>query len=57
MKVTMNSTFGLTSFAPAMNACIRRFTSGIGYPPTMPMRFDFVMPPAIIPVRYAGSWM
>ena len=30
MKVTMNSTFGLTSFAPAMKAFIRRFTSGIG---------------------------
>ena len=30
MKLTMNSTFGFTSFAPAMKAFIRRFTSGIG---------------------------
>jgi len=57
MNVTVNCTFGFTSRAPAMNACISRFTSGIGYPPTMPMRFVFVIPPAIMPVRYAGSWM
>ena len=30
MKLIENFTFGFTSVAPAMNAFIRRFTSGIG---------------------------
>ena len=51
MKLTLNSTFGLTSFAPAMKAFISRLTSGIGKPPTMPILFDFVMPPATMPDR------
>ena len=51
VAVTVNSTLGFTSFAPAMNACIRRFTSGMGKPPTMPIRLLLVMPPASMPVR------
>ena len=51
MKLTLNSTFGLTSFAPAMKAFISRLTSGIGKPPTMPMLLVLVMPPAIMPDR------
>ncbi len=57
MKVTMNSTFGLVSFAPAMKAFISRFTSGIGKPPTMPILLVLVIAPATMPDRYAGSWM
>ena len=49
--MTVNLTFGLVSFAPAMKACISRLTSGIGKPPTMPILLDLVMPPAIMPVR------
>ena len=51
MKLTMNSTFGLTSLAPAMKAFISRLTSGIGKPPTMPILLLLVMPPATMPVR------
>ena len=51
MKLTMNSTLGLTSFAPAMKAFISRFTSGIGKPPTMPILPLLLMPPAIRPLR------
>lgn len=51
MKLTLNSTLGLVSFAPAMKAFMSRFTSGIGKPPTMPMRLVLVMPPATMPLR------
>ena len=51
MKLTVKVTLGLTSLAPAMKAFIRRFTSGMGKPPTMPILLDLVMPPAIMPVR------
>ena len=36
---------------------MRRFTSGIAYPPTMPIKLDFVAAPATIPERYEGSWI
>jgi hypothetical protein len=42
---------GVDSLAPAMKAFIRRLTSGIGKPPTMPILLLLVMPPAIMPLR------
>ena len=51
MKLTLNSTCGLTSLAPAMKAFIRRLTSGIGKPPTRPILLLLVTPPATIPER------
>ena len=41
----------VASLAPAMKACISRFTSGIGKPPTMPILLLWVMPPATMPAR------
>ena len=51
MKLTLNSTLGLTSLAPIMKAFIRRLTSGMGNPPTMPILLLLVMPPATMPDR------
>ena len=47
--------FGLTDNAPSVKLLMLRSTSGIGTEPTTPSVLVLVMPPAIMPAKYAPS--
>ena len=51
MKVTLHFTAGFTSLAPAQKALVSRATSGMSIAATVPIVFDFVILPAMMPER------
>src|SRR5258706_14443351 len=57
IHTTLVVILGFTLRAPIVNALMLRTTSGIGNEATKPSTPFFDMCPAMIPARYAGSYM
>src|SRR5262245_18145086 len=55
IHTTLVLIFGLTDFAPSVNALMLRRTSVIGNEPTKPSVLVLVILPAITPAMYEGS--